>query len=64
VREDIRKRDNNTCQWCGNSGTDISLHVHHLRPIEFGGDKYNESNLVTLCNRCHGWAHKAITFTD
>jgi len=58
-REEIKDRDNNSCQWCGKGNVDF--HVHHLRPIQLGGKLFDGSNLVTLCNRCHGWAHKAIS---
>lgn len=59
-RKEIKERDNYTCVWCGQS-EDCDLHVHHIRPISMGGDKYSNNNLITLCNRCHGWAHKALT---
>jgi len=58
-RSEIRERDDNMCQWCG--GTE-NLHVHHLRPMSLGGDELDEKNLVTLCQRCHSWAHKAIDY--
>jgi len=59
-REEIKSRDNNMCQWCDEDGTNMALQVHHLHPIELGGAKYDSSNLVTLCNRCHRLAHNAI----
>ena len=64
TRQKIKERDSFECQWCSGGGENMSLHVHHLRPIEFGGDKHNPSNLVTLCNRCHGLAHNAIDYQN
>lgn len=51
-RNEILTRDNNTCQFCGRQ--DRYLHVHHKRYIK--GNKpweYENSDLITLCDRCH-----------
>ena len=47
----VKVRDSFTCQRCKREGDGRFLHVHH---IDY--DKYNNelSNLVTLCNACHG----------
>ena len=49
---EIRRRDNNTCQMCGalQKGK-IAFHVHHI-----DGDRRNNVyvNLITLCPQCHG----------
>jgi YHS domain-containing protein len=47
LKRRIRERDKYTCAICGGSGQQI----HHI-----DGDKGNndETNLITLCNRCHG----------
>lgn len=58
-REEIRKRDDQQCVWCGSS--DEELHVHHLRPISAGGSKLDDKNLITLCQQCHTVAHKALS---
>ncbi|MCP3680309.1 MAG: HNH endonuclease [Gammaproteobacteria bacterium] len=38
---------------CVECGTGKRLHVDHKVPLSQGGDKFNESNLQTLCHRCH-----------
>ncbi len=51
-REEIRKRDNYTCQDCNKHQDEIGrkLDVHHI-----DGDDENSdpSNLITLCHGCH-----------
>jgi len=55
----VRKRDNNTCQSCQQEGDKPKnrLEVHHK-----DGDDYNhaDSNLVTLCMKCHKSRHKIM----
>lgn len=55
LREQIKKRDNYTCQKCGLSIYDephLLLEVDHLIPISKGGLS-EESNLITLCWMCN-----------
>ena len=55
LREAIKKRDNYTCQKCGNSifnEPNLLLEVDHIIPISKGG-KTEASNLQTLCWRCN-----------
>ena len=41
------------CRACGNPPpTNMSLHVHHLKPYRFGGTN-NLDNLVAVCKVCH-----------
>jgi hypothetical protein len=54
----IRKRDDNTCQGCG--ATDAPLQVHHIVPLGAGGSNAR-SNLITLCESCHGRVHGGVT---
>jgi hypothetical protein len=59
-RREARKRDNYTCQDCGTvDQSKRKLDVHHIKPFRlFGLPRYLEandlSNLVTLCQVCHG----------
>jgi hypothetical protein len=52
LREEIRRRDNKLCQWCGEANH--ILDVHHI-----DRDKQNceQDNLVTLCRPCHRRVH-------
>lgn len=55
----IKAWDNYCCAYCGNSGRDSNLQVHHLfydlkrMPWEYG-----ERSLVTLCEKCHSKTHE------
>lgn len=56
------ERDNYTCQGCGKeagpSKRKIRLHAHHIAPVKIRPDLIIEpSNLITLCPKCHVWAH-------
>lgn len=49
-------RDNNSCQMCGKTDFQTKLFVHHI-------NKKNGNiieNLITLCKKCHGVAHRWI----
>lgn len=56
----IKKRDDYTCQGCGNSGAGVDLHAHHICPLGAGGSNAR-SNLITLCDECHGRVHGGVT---
>jgi len=47
LRRQIRRRDGQTCQYCGGLGRC----VHH---IDYDKENNDPSNLVTLCASCHG----------
>lgn len=49
ISQEIRVRDNHTCQCCG---AKENLHVHHKVPYRLTRDN-TPKNLITLCNRCH-----------
>ena len=52
-------RDSHTCQACGaHEGKDVQLQVHHKHYI-YGLDpwEYKDSEMVTLCEKCHGSFH-------
>ena len=48
LKEEIRERDNYTCQLCGSSK---NLFIHH---IDYDKKNNNPENLVTLCIHCNG----------
>jgi hypothetical protein len=73
----IKQRDDHTCQGCGTSPRDFSdsesdgsprgcgddeseLHAHHIVPLGCGGSNAM-SNLITLCETCHGRVHAGST---
>lgn len=56
VRKQALKRDNNTCQNCGNPGNDVD---HIQKRSTHPELKYELSNLVTLCRPCHRARHDA-----
>lgn len=60
-RTDVYKRDNYTCQMCGERG--VKLEADHIKPFsEFPDLRFELSNGRTLCNPCHSttdsYAHK------
>ena len=49
-RQNILKRDNNTCQYCGKNKSEIT--IDHIIPKDKGGnDTWN--NLVVACKKCN-----------
>ena|ERR1017187_1886674 len=51
-RERVFKRDDFTCQFCGDRGHE--LEAHHQKPFSlFPDQRLNEGNGVTLCVECH-----------
>ena len=50
ARAAAKRRDGNRCQSCG---AGVRLEVHHILPLEQGGDAFALGNLVTLCASCH-----------
>lgn len=54
----VRARDNYTCQLCKKKKRPYSLEIHHIkRWADAPLLRYAESNLITLCRKCH----KSIT---
>ncbi|MGH3130044.1 MAG: HNH endonuclease [Gaiellaceae bacterium] len=52
-RARVKRRDGNRCQRCGSPGTPGNpLQVRHRTRVADGGS-HADSNLVTLCARCH-----------
>ena len=55
----VINRDQATCQHCGATG--VELHAHHLKPFEHYPElRWELSNGMTLCHRCH-WAEHAAS---
>jgi 5-methylcytosine-specific restriction endonuclease McrA len=55
LRDFIKKRDNYTCQICGDSiykNPHIEFHIDHIIPVSKGGIT-EENNLQTLCASCN-----------
>jgi len=61
ARTKIINRDNNSCLRC-RLGDETKLEVHHVLPISQGGTN-DDSNLATLCSRCHKAAHEGAKST-
>ncbi len=54
LKEQIKRRDNYTCQICGKYMPDgVGLHIDHIIPVAKGG-KSIPSNLQVLCSKCNG----------
>jgi hypothetical protein len=52
LRFEILRRDQHTCQYCGEKAPDVTLHVDHVIPVALGGtDK--PDNLVAACKDCN-----------
>ena len=45
----ILDRDNWRCQTCGRWGNECD----HIKPLQWGGEMYSESNCQILCRGCH-----------
>lgn len=52
LRFEILRRDNHTCQYCGEKAPDVTLHVDHVKPKALGGSDGPE-NLVAACKDCN-----------
>ena len=50
IRQEVFRRDNYTCQYCGACDTD--LHCDHVFPVSKGGGN-GLDNLITACARCN-----------
>lgn len=63
LRRSVLKRDNYTCQHCGDRnrkgrGSRINLEVHHIEAVSKAPDRaLDASNLITLCRSCHFKTH-------
>lgn len=58
-RRMVFKRDNYTCQECGEKKDIRELRAHHRKPVElFPNLYYDIDNAVTLCIECHKNVHR------
>ena len=55
----VLNRDSYTCQYCKGKTKDSKLEVHHIVFRRNGGSD-EESNLITLCKRCHDKLHDGL----
>ena len=53
TRPEVLVRDAYRCVKCNILGASKDLVVDHINELRDGGDKYNKSNLQTLCISCH-----------
>lgn len=58
VRNEVRERDDYTCQKCGDSAEELGQipDCHHIKPehtFENRTDAHYKENLVLLCRECH-----------
>lgn len=61
-REEVYKRDNYTCQCCGNN-KGHNLNAHHLESYNKNKNKRTElENGITLCDKCHKKFHKMFGY--
>lgn len=49
IKRDKYIANNPTCKSCGAVGREVD----HIVPLNQGGDKFDDSNLQTLCRSCH-----------
>lgn len=55
-KKSVLERDKYTCQKCGNKS---NLIVHHIKPFASNKElRFDISNGVTLCQKCHKEVHK------
>ena len=61
IMNNIRKRDNNTCQWfgCRLTHKDSPIHVHHIFPrSEYPELELIEQYMICYCANHHGLFHR------
>jgi len=52
TRFEVLRRDEHTCQYCGEKAPNVTLQIDHVVPVALGGDD-KPSNLVTACKDCN-----------
>lgn len=62
-RNDVLKRDEYTCQRCGD--LHWAMTAHHVQSFKTALDvRYDVDNGITLCRKCHTEFHVAFKFND
>ena len=62
---DNKLKDNPLCEQCEKEGRiTIAEEIHHIIPIDQGGDLYDYNNLMSLCHKCHMTIHANINHKD
>jgi len=68
IKQQIKERDNYTCQSCGIKRKYQLLHVHHIdgngsskkgKKLRIKKQNNKLSNLITYCNQCHSALHES-----
>lgn len=59
LRFEVLRRDDHTCQYCGEKAPDVVLHVDHVKPKTLGGGD-GPDNLVTACKDCNAGKSSTI----
>lgn len=55
---EIYMRGHPLCVMCESKGYIVKADlIHHEKPLNEGGDKYADDNLMSLCNDCHESIH-------
>ena len=54
LKDKIRKRDSNSCVYCGSKTNPRKLPIHH---IDYNKKNNSELNLITLCDSCHSYSN-------
>ena len=52
IRFEIFKRDEFTCQYCGQTPPGVTLEVDHIKPVSKNGSS-DKNNLITSCFDCN-----------
>lgn len=63
LRFEVLRRDNHTCQYCGEQAPDVTLHVDHVKPKTLGGTDGPE-NLITACKDCNAGKSSTILSSE
>lgn len=52
TRFEVLRRDQHTCQYCGEKAPNVTLQIDHVMPVALGGTD-QPGNLVTACRDCN-----------